>query len=183
MPSSNPNSKPSRQSAYRSYRRGLRNPATTFSIGVDLDALDAEIDRRSAQLQANVRPAAQAGAEVLYQGVLRNVRAIGRVTGNLESSIYQAFSARHSLESEHGYAKAVYQVSWNPRKAPHAHLVEFGHWKRYQVYFKNDRWYTDKSAPLPAPVLIAARPFVRPAMALFPQAQEAMEKRLLEGVT
>jgi hypothetical protein len=34
-------------------------------------------------------------------------------------------------------------VSWNHRKAPHGHLVEFGHVQRYASYVgKDGNWYT-----------------------------------------
>jgi hypothetical protein len=72
------------------------------------------VDAMDEKLQANVRPAAQAGAEILYQAVLRNVQALGRKTGNLASSIYQAFSrttagpagdVSRELEREEGAAR------------------------------------------------------------------------------
>lgn len=176
--------KPSRTSAGRSASYRAKNPAQTFGVSVDVDALDEMLNDISDTLDANVRPAAQAGAEVLYQAVLRNVRAIGRKTGNLESSIYQAFSERHSHQTPTGYDVATYQVSWNPRKAPHAHLVEFGHMQKFKVYLgKDGKWYTNKKAPLPSPIQIAARPFIRPAMASFGEAQAAMEQRLVQGLS
>lgn len=57
----------------------------------------------------------------------------------------------------------AYTISWNARKAPHGHLVEFGHWRTHAVYkAANGEWYTNKSQPLDAPVWVAARPFLRP---------------------
>ena len=156
---------------------------TTNLMTVDLSALDAVINGAEAKLLENTRPAAQAGAEVLYQAVLRNVSALGRKTGNLASSIYQAFSEENSTQTVAGYSLATYHVSWNHRKAPHGHLVEFGHIQKYKVYLgKDGRWYTNKKAPLASPVQVAARLFVRSAMAFFPQAQQAMVARLLQGV-
>lgn len=156
---------------------------TTNMLKVDLSELNALIDGKQAKLLANTRPAAQAGAEVLYRAVLQNVNALGRKTGNLAASIYQAFSENNSTETTAGYSLATYHVSWNARKAPHGHLVEFGHIQKYKVYLgKDGNWYTNKKAPLPVPVHVAARPFIRPAMALFPQARQAMVERLLQGV-
>jgi hypothetical protein len=150
----------------------------SFSVKVDLAALDLAVDGLEQKLQESARPAAQAGAEILYQAVMRNVQAMGRKTGNLAASIYQAYST-HDSEPH----RPVYHVSWNPRKAPHAYLVEFGHIQKYKVYVGSDgNWYTNKNAPLPAPVQVAARPFIRPAMALFPRAEQAMVDRLLEGI-
>lgn len=149
-----------------------------MSIKVDLAGLDAAVDSLDARLQENVRPAAQAGAEILYQAVKRNVSAMGRKTGNLAGAIYQAYSKERSRDGT-----AVYDISWNARKAPHGHLVEFGHIQKFKVYLgKDGKWYTNKAAPLPAPVQVAARPFIRPAAAAFPEAQDAMQARLLEGI-
>lgn len=129
------------------------------------------------------RPAAQAMAQVFYDEIKRNVSKLGRVTGNLDRGIYQVFS-----QSNSGQAKATYHVSWNHKKAPHGHLVEWGHIQRYQVYvnskgeFKTairpeaqgkpkprrnasqaekDAYYVPLSG---GPKQVAARPFVRPAV-------------------
>lgn len=57
----------------------------------------------------------------------------------------------------------TYVVSWNHLKAPHGHLVEFGHWLTHAVYkASNGEWYTLKDQPLDAPRWVAARPFLRP---------------------
>lgn len=149
-----------------------------MQISVNLDDLHAGVDALDANLQANVRPAAQAGSEILYQAVKTNVAALGRKTGNLASSIYQAHSEQHS-----GNGVETYHVSWNARKAPHGHLVEFGHLQKYKVYLgKDGKWYTNRKAPLPAPKQVGAQAFVRRAASRFGEAQIAMEKRLLEGV-
>lgn len=134
-----------------------------LSVGSDVDAA--------------VRPSAQAGAEVLYRAVKRNVAAIGKVTGNLDSSIYQAFSLDNS-----GPGRATYHISWNARKAPHGHLLEYGHVQRFAVYMgKDGKWYTDKSRPIP-PRQVAARPFIRPAIASFNEAAAAAETELLHRI-
>lgn len=69
---------------------------------------------------------------------------LGRKTGNLEGSIYWVFSPEKSTESQ-----KTYRISWNKRKAPHGHLLEFG---------------TSK---------MAAHPFLRPA---FSRVNEAIAK-------
>jgi hypothetical protein len=183
MPSNNPNSKPSRQSAYRSAQYARQNPAASMNVVVDLSAFDDVIDGVEGQLMANVRPAAQVGSEILYQAVLRNVNALGKKTGNLASSIYQAFSTDNSRPAGDGYADATYHVSWNATKAPHGHLVEFGHLQKFKVYVgKDGKWYTNKDAPLATPRQVGAKAFVRRAMSEFPRAEEAMAARLLQGV-
>lgn len=174
---------------------------STNLIRVDIRDLDAVIDGYQARLLENARPAAQAGAEVLYRAVLRNVNALGKKTGNLEKAIYQAHSTH---ESRPGVE--VYHVSWNPRKAPHGYILEYGHIQRYAVHLAPDgNWYTlirpgmrgkrkpsrrasqaVKDAyyvPRPGgPVQVPAAAFVRKAMSDFDRARAAMENRLLEGV-
>lgn len=71
---------------------------------------------------------------------------LGRKTGNLSAAIYWAYSPERSTEG-----KKTYRISWNARKAPHGHLIEFG----------------TSRAP--------AHPFVRPA---FGKVHEAIEKGL-----
>jgi HK97 gp10 family phage protein len=98
-----------------------------FSPGSTLTGLDA----LAAAAETNVRPAAQAGAQVLYEEVLQRVPVAKRARttkggkvippGALKASIYQAFSEDNSTAD-----RATYHISWNHRKAPHGHLVEFG---------------------------------------------------------
>lgn len=134
-----------------------------FSIKFDSSGLDAGL----AQLQTeaeSVRPAAQAGAQILYNEVLLRVPVGKRarktksgreiLPGALKASIYQVFSADNSPKGT-----ATYHVSWNARKAPHGHLVEFG----------------TSRAP--------AHPFIRPAYdAKVVQALQAVEARWSEDV-
>ena len=151
------------------------NNSVTFSM--DTTGLMQWLNELEAEAQAAVRPAAQAGAQVLYDEVKRNVARLKRKTGNLERAIYQAFGPDNSAEG-----RVTYHVSWNRRKAPHGHLVEFGHLQRYEVSFdpNTKRFTTHKDRPLPAPKQIAAKPFVRPAMAKFPQALEAAKEELFK---
>jgi HK97 gp10 family phage protein len=148
---------------------GLRAPEKSIAdFRRMLDALATDVE-------AAVRPAAQAGAQVLYDAVKLNVSRIGVVSGNLSRSIYQVYSKDKS-----GKGFATYHVSWNHIKAPHGHLVEYGHVQRYQTYKgKDGKWRTNKKKPLAQPRHVAARPFVRPAMAKFPDAVAAMETELM----
>lgn len=145
-----------------------------FAIKVDLSGLG--LDALPGDADVAVRPAAQAGAQVLYEEVKRNVSRIKRKTGNLASAIYQAYSADNS-----GGGRAAYHISWNARKAPHGHLVENGYLQRYGVSFDKatGRFYTHKDCPLATPRQVPAKPFMRPAMAAFPRAQEAMRERFI----
>lgn len=107
-----------------------------FRIDVDLSNLG--MDQLADGAEAAVRPAAQAGAQVFYDQVVANVAGLGRQTGNLAKSIYQVYSRDNSHK-----ARAEYHVSWNRRKAPHGHLVEYGHVQRYVVYIdKRGEWKT-----------------------------------------
>jgi len=153
----------------------------SMSIKFDLASFGAAIDARAKAVEDAARPAAQAGAEVLYRAVKANVAKLGSVTGNLADSIYQVYSKDNS-----GDGKAMYHVSWNSRKAPHGHLVEYGYLQRYPVYLgKDGHWYSRKDKPLASPRQVAAKPFVRPAAAQYPAAIEAarqeLHKRLAGG--
>lgn len=166
-------------------------------IRVDLDSLNMRLEQDADTMERAARPAAQAGAQVLYIEARRNAIAIRRKSGNLVNSIYQAYSERNS-----GTGRAVYHVSWNPRKAPHGHLVEWGHIQRYVTYVGSDgNFYTairpgmrGKPRPkrraslaikdayyvaLPAPKQVAASPFMRRAAAKSAEAEAAMVAEIM----
>lgn len=171
----------------------------SFKIKVDLAGLNGYLDRMNEGVQAAARPAAQAGAQVLYNEVQTNVKKIKRKTGNLASAIYQAYSENNS-----GPGRATYHVSWNAKKAPHGHLVEWGHLQRYEYYQDDAGKVRPKVRPgmqgkprpkrgnraaldayyvtLPNPKQVAARPFVRPAMAKLPQAEAAAREVLMQQI-
>jgi len=171
--------KPSRNSAVRRAKYSGKN---TVNMAVDLGAFNDMISELEEDIQAAVRPAAQAGAQVFYDAVVRNVNALGKKSGNLAGAIYQAYSEENS-----GPGKATYHISWNASKAPHGGLVEYGHIQRYAVNLAKDgKWYTlvkpsMRGKPKPkrnasqaekdayyilragGPRQIAAQPFIRPA--------------------
>jgi HK97 gp10 family phage protein len=125
--------------------------AEAFRIDFDTSALDAALDNLSERVKEQVRPAAQAGAQVLYDEVRFRVPVS---SGKLRAAIYQAFSQDNSKDGT-----ATYHISWNARRAPHGHLIEFG------------------------TVKMAARPFLRPAYdAASAKALEAAKARLVEGM-
>ena len=92
-----------------------------MSITADLGGALEFLDGAGEAAEEAARPAAQAGAQVLYDAVKQNVAALGRKTGNLRRSIYQ----KHSEERSVG-GRQVYNISWNAKTAPHGHLVEWG---------------------------------------------------------
>lgn len=170
----------------------------TLYMGVDLSGLNLLLDELGEKAKEAVRPAAQAAAQVFYEEMKGNAERIKRKTGNLASSIYQAYSPEKS-----GERSATYHVSWNAKKAPHGGLIEYGHIQRYVAYMRKDGKYITKVRPeaqgkprpnrrasqaikdayyvtLPTPVQVAARPFARPALDKFAEAQKAAEKVIIE---
>jgi HK97 gp10 family phage protein len=131
---------------------------SSVSIKFDADKAFAALDNLSETATKAARPAAQAGAQVFYDEVNSNVARIKKKTGNLASSIYQVYSKDNSDEK-----RATYHISWNARKAPHGHLVEYGHIMTRKAYIGSDgNWYTSKVL-LASPKQVAAKPFIRPA--------------------
>lgn len=173
----------------------------SLTLNVDLSGFDRMIDQIATDAEEAARPAAQAASEVLYRVVKRNVAALGKVTGNLERSIYQVYSRDRSRRG-----RAVYHVSWNARKAPHGHLVEYGFLQRYVLYRANDGTVrpvvrpgmdgqkkpsrrasqATKDAywiPLPGgPRQIPGKAFVRGATSAFGRASAAAEAELLRYI-
>ena len=117
------------------------------------------------------RSMAVAGGEVLRDEAKARVNTHN---GVLDAAMYLAFRERYSTDQEVRYA-----VTWNKRKAPHGHLVEFGHWQIYPVIKKPDGTYvTDKRRKLAIPKWVSAYPFLRPAYeAGSARAQAAMIQR------
>ena len=189
-------SKPSRRPEVRRAKYSGKN---TVNMAVDLGAFNDMISELEEDIQAAVRPAAQAGAQVFYDAVVRNVNALGKKSGNLAGAIYQAYSEENS-----GPGKATYHISWNASKAPHGGLVEYGHIQRYAVNLAKDgNWYTlvkpsMRGKPKPkrnasqaekdayyilragGPRQIAAQPFIRPAFYRQGEAIAAVEKKFFE---
>lgn len=95
-------------------------------------------------------------------------------SGLLSSAIYLAFKDERSNESQ-----VTYRVTWSAKKAPHGHLLEFGHWQYYATYKGADgEWHTNRSQPLDAPRWVPAHPFLRPALdSAGARAQQAMIDR------
>lgn len=173
----------------------------TSTLSVDTSGFESLLSDLGDATEEVVRPAAQAGAQVLYDAVKGNVSKIGKVSGNLAASIYQAYSRDNS-----GPVTATYHVSWNHTKAPHGGLVEFGHWQRYQVVqTRAGKWVTvirpekvgtpkpkrrasqaEKDAyylPRPGgPVYVPGKAFMRGALAAVPtQVVDAMRGKIFEA--
>ena len=161
------------------------------TVDVDLDEVLAGLDELEISAKAATRPAAQAGAQVFYEETkqrapvherVRVDQGKTRVPGTLRDAIYQAYSKDRSDEQA---GLAVYHVSWNRSKAPHGHLVEFGHKMPFKVVRTADgRVFTDVNKPSENPsAIVGRRPFLRPAYdAARTAALQASRARLLEEV-
>ncbi len=102
--------------------------SSAFSITVDSSAWDRQLDAIGQGVVEAARPAAQAGAQVLYDAYVSNLARIRRVTGNLRRAAYQAY-----MDGDTAGGRASYRVSWNTTKAPHGHLIEYGFLQRYEM--------------------------------------------------
>lgn len=139
-------------------------------MSIDLSGFADVLGEIEQSIVEAARPAAQAGAQVIYDQVKINVRKLKRKTGLLEESIYQAFDKKNSTEQ-----RPIYGVSWNSKKAPHAYNVENGHWrKNVLVKLPNGKWIATKER-LDTPVWVPAKSFLRNALDQQDKAAAAME--------
>jgi HK97 gp10 family phage protein len=145
----------------------------TAKSGLSLDTSEwtAALARLEPLLKVSLaRSMAVAGGQLLLNEARSNAPA---QSGKLRDALYLAFKDGKSDEKQ-----VVYSVSWNSKKAPHGHLLEFGHWQPYKVVrLPNGDWFTDVTQPLPSPTWTPAHPFLRPAFDHAPRAQQAMIKR------
>lgn len=129
------------------------------------EAMQKRLDGLVARATDNLRPAAQAGAQVYYDAV-KAAAPVGQSVhhtkgkkltfqpGNLRDSIYQAYADKESTDR-----KAVYRISYNRQKAFYGYFIEHG---------------TSK---------MAARPFIRPSYDSFREAAiEAARMSLRQGL-
>lgn len=166
-----------RNSTRRSQRKQLTGPKTqSFYVDASgIDGIAGYLDALGEAVKEAIRPVAQAGAQVIYDRVKLNVAGMGRVSGNLDRAIYQAFMGESSEEGK----SAMYRVSWNVTKAPHGRLLEHGWLQKYKRYVGRDgNWYTRKDEPLETPKQHPGYGFILRARAALPEAQAAMLKEL-----
>ena len=93
-----------------------------IGIGVKLTGnLTSGLDQFEKSIREKVTIAgAAAMAKVIYDEVRLNATR-NKKTGKLHDAIYRVYSP----EKSNG-ALQTYRVSWNRKKAPHGHLIEFG---------------------------------------------------------
>lgn len=94
--------------------------------------------------------------------------------GVLRNAIYLAYRDAYSDDT-----KVTYSISWNASKAPHGHLIEFGHWQPFVTTLLKDGTWVTTHVRLKEPVWVAAHPFLRPA--LTGSAVEAHDAMLARG--
>ena len=106
-----------------------------MKFNFDTPKLIDQLKATQQKLRDAARPAAQAGAQVIYEAARINAPTSNKAhffyirgqkygpfsPGTLRDSIYQVYSKSESTDS-----KATYQVSWNYKKAPYAFMVELG---------------------------------------------------------
>ena len=146
--------------------------ADVFKATADTRGAIAGLDRLGGELAMHLaRSMVVAGGKVLRDEA---ILFAPEDSGLLKSSIYLAFKDDRSMKDN-----VTYSITWNAKKAPHGHLLEFGHWQYYAAYKGADgEWYTNKNAPLDQPRWIPAHPFLRPAIdSAGDRAQQAMITR------
>ena len=144
--------------------------ADSIQAKTDFSGALAGLERlKGAARESLARSMAVAGGKVLRD----EAKLLApKETGLLESAIYLAYKEKKSSSRQQ-----VYSVTWNAKKAPHGHLIEFGHWR----YNKIINGYPQKSlreglkrgngpqdhtgaGALEHPVWESAHPFLRPAL-------------------
>lgn len=132
--------------------------ADGVSAKVDMSGWMSFLDRLDGPIRVSLaRSMAVAGGEVIRDEA--KLRAPQGPTGNLAASIYLAYRDQRSTDSQ-----ILYSVTWNKAKAPHGHLIEFGHWQIHPaVLLEDGRWISNTKIRLKHPVWVAAHPFLRPA--------------------
>lgn len=105
--------------------------AIRMNIGQFKEQLRATVDK----LHAATRPAAQAGAQIIYERARINAPVSDEMhyfhirgkkygpyaPGNLRDSVYQVFSKSNSYKDV-----STYHISFNREKAPYGFMVELG---------------------------------------------------------
>lgn len=104
-------------------------------INMNVRRFREQLQATAEQLNQATRPAAQAGAQAIYDRARQLAPVSERAhmfhgtnavygpyaPGNLRNAIYQAFSKDNSYRDV-----STYHISWNADKAPYGGMVEFG---------------------------------------------------------
>lgn len=106
-----------------------------MNININLAAFKDQLRATAAELGRATRPAAQAGAQIIYDRAKAVCPVSERahmfhgtnkvygpfVPGTLRDAIYQVFSKDNSYSDV-----STYHISWNADKAPYGWMVELG---------------------------------------------------------
>lgn len=153
------------------------------------DKLVASLTKYTAQVRECIRPAAYAGASLLYDEMRRRVpvskkgsviRGKRYPPGLLRSSIYRKFVDRVVNADS-----ATYHIGPNKKKAGHWAWIEFGHWTTTE---RNNRKKTAKRSSFAGPIRrkwVPAQPYIRPtwdgsSQSAVDQMRATLKKRLAE---
>jgi hypothetical protein len=172
---------------------------------IDIQSLEAGFSKLGAAKEPIARAMALGmGVEVRDEAIVRapvlkpgNEGTDNQQPGTLRDAIYVAYDKRRRLLNESAYR---YTVSWNSKKAPHGHLIEFGHWMPYEYNLTADgRYYTPltvtpkrgkaKGIPLDGNgIWVSQQAFLGPAFdfklpTLMDVAQRSGEAKFLEVMT
>ena len=104
-------------------------------INMNVAQFKEQLQATTNELQKATRPAAQAGAQIIYDAARLNAPVSKKphkfygthkvygpyAPGNLRDSIYQVYSKSNSYKDV-----STYHISWNADKAPYGAMVEFG---------------------------------------------------------
>jgi HK97 gp10 family phage protein len=156
--------------------------ADSFKAKVDMSSVNAGLAKLAGPLRESLaRSMAVAGGQVLRDEA-KQLAPVGTEEGGsihpgaLRDSIYLAYKHDRSLGNQQ-----VYSVTWNAKKAPHGHLIEFGHWQPYVVAKIPGGYgggYYSTKVKRATPKWTAAHPFLRPALDMAgARAQAAMIER------
>lgn len=143
--------------------------ASPRRTSVDISSVISGLEKLGAAQESIARSMGAAmGVEVRDEAKIRvpvGTEDGGSITpGLLKSAIYVAYDDQRRLLNPGAYR---YTVSWNSKKAPHGHLVEFGHWMPYKYVRDDDGNYWTIDQPNPANdaggFWVNAKPFLGPA--------------------
>ncbi|QIL72320.1 hypothetical protein G7048_19350 [Diaphorobacter sp. HDW4B] len=110
-----------------------------MAVRMDASRLKEQLKATAAKLHDATRPAAQAGAQVIYERARLNAPISPKAhyfyirgkkygpyaPGNLRDSIYQVYAKSKSYAD-----RATYHISFNKDKAPYGFVYEYGNSKR-----------------------------------------------------
>lgn len=137
-------------------------------LGAQLDEFVGEVQSRA------VRAGTFVAAEALRDEMRERAP---REEGTLQDSLYVYRDKTRSNDERH-----IYFIGPNKRKAPHWHLIEYGHWMKYTVIRIRGRLFSLKNRPLKTPKWVPAKPYIRPAFSKVKVALDRGKKRIAEVI-